>query len=68
MALGDSLNGAGIIAAWSMAYSLVNFRRCFRLQGVHPLSFAVFGLANINAVLYGSFYFLDADTARRTEV
>jgi Altered inheritance of mitochondria protein 19 len=66
--LGDSLNGAGITASWSFAYFLVNSRRSLRFRGMHPVSFAVTGLAGLNALVYGSFYFLDADTARRTDV
>jgi len=67
-ALGDSLNGAGITASWSLAYFLINSRRCLRLRGMHPLSFAIVNLAGLNALIYGSYYFFDADTARRTEV
>ena len=67
-ALSDSLNGAGITAAWSLAYVLINSRRCLRIKGLHPLSLAVLSLASLNAGIYGSYYFLDADTARRTEV
>lgn len=65
-ALGDSLNGAGITASWSMAYFLINSGRCLRLRGANPLSFAVLNLAGLNALVYGSYYFIDADTARRT--
>jgi len=67
-ALGDSLNGAGITASWSLAYFLINSRRSLRIPVRHPLSFAVISLAGFNTLVYGSYYFLDADTARRTEV
>ena len=68
-ALGDSLNGAGITAAWSLGYFLINSRRSLRLRGgFHPLSFLVVNLAGLNAIIYGSYYFLDADTARRTDI
>lgn len=67
-ALGDSLNGAGITASWSLAYFLINSRRSLRLRGIHPLSFLVVNLAGFNALIYGSYYFLDADTARRTDI
>lgn len=66
--LGDSLNGAGITSAWSLAYFLINSRHCLRLRGAHGLSLGVVSLAGINALVYGSYYFLDADTARRNEV
>ena len=70
--MGDSLNGAGITAAWSFAWVLMNTRRCLRIPfrrfGGIPL--AVFSLfyANVNWIVYGSYYFLDADTARRTSL
>jgi hypothetical protein len=67
-ALGDSLNGAGITASWSFAYFLINSKKSLRLRGIHPLSFAVINLAGFNALIYGSYYFFDADTARRTKV
>src|SRR5271170_3171538 len=67
-ALGDTLNGAGITASWSLAYFLINSRRSWRFRGFHPLSFAVVNLAGFNALVYGSYYFLDADTARRTDI
>ena len=66
--LGDSLNGAGITSAWSLAYFLINSPRCLKLRGAHGLSLGVVGLAGVNALVYGSYYFLDADTARRTDV
>jgi len=70
--MGDSLNGAGITAAWSFAWVLMNTKRCLRIPirrfGGIPL--AVFSLfyANVNWIMYGSYYFLDADTARRTNL
>ena len=70
--MGDSLNGAGITAAWSFAWVLIKTKRCLRIPirrfGGIPL--AVFSLfyANVNSVMYGSYYFLDADTARRTNL
>jgi hypothetical protein len=67
-ALGDSLNGAGITASWSLAYFLINSRRSLRFRGIQPLSFLVVNLAGFNALIYGSYYFLDADTARRTDI
>ena len=67
-ALGDSLNGAGITASWSLAYFLINSRRSLRIRSLHPLSFFVINLAGFNALVYGSYYFLDADTARRTDI
>jgi len=67
-ALGDSLNGAGITAAWSGAYYLVNWRRAFPARGRSFTSFLVLQFALFNGFVYGSYYFLDADTARRSQV
>ena len=69
IALGDSLSGAGTVGAWSGAYFLINRRRIW-MHGTRLLPLLATGLitqlAAFNAILYGSSYFLDSDTARRS--